>query len=580
MKLRFALPALVPLVLLAACATTGAPAPTAGLKPSQDVAFGDPGPSSSYGLYLAAQAAMNDDDAIAASQYFARADQSGLDGAYFREQAFVAALMAGDIARASKLTPTDEDTRPVIQRLAALTQVVAGIGEGDGKLAVDTLASGQVNVPHRQAAALLTPFAAATAGDKVGALARPELRGDRLVTVFGQLGQAQLFERAKRYDEAETDYMALVGITGAEALFAPDYGAFLERRGRWADAVAVYDKVLAITPHDQTLQMARARALKKKGAPLLPTLRQGAARGLVAQAAQMVSDRQYEMAIAYFRMTLYLDPTRDEARILMGDAMIATRDLDGARTAYAAVEPGAPQYSVARAKLAWTYQQSKDGQMALKLAKEGYEASPGDDDAAITYADLLRANDRNADAVTVISGVITRAGANPDWRLLYMRGVALERINRWPEAEVDLKAALAAEPNEPELLNYLGYSWIDRGENLTVALDMVKRAVAANPRSGPVVDSLGWAYYRLGDYRNAVEQLEMAVLLEPSDPEINNHLGDAYWRVGRRIEAEFQWKRALSLDPPEKIKTEAEAKLKSGLGPVGPTPAPVTAANP
>ncbi len=580
MKARLVLPAIVPLVLLAACATTGAPASSAGLRPAQDVAFSDARPGSAYGLYLAGQAAMNDDDAVVASQYFAQAGQSGLDAAYFREQAFIAALMAGELPRAAQLAPVEEGTRPVILRLAALSKVVAGIGEGDGATAVEVLASGAVNVPHRQAAALLAPFAAAVAGDKVAALARPELRGDRLVEVFGQLGQAQLFERAKRYDEAETDYMALVGINGAETLFAPDYGAFLERRGRWADAVALYDRVLATAPKDLTLQAARARATTRKGAPPLPTLRQGAARGMVAQAAQMLSDRQYEMAVAYFRMALYLDPSRDEARVLMGDGMAATKDVEGARAAYADVKATSPQYSVARAKLAWTYQQSKQGEMALKLAKEGYDAAPGDDEAAVTYADLLRANDRNAEAVKVISEVIARAGANPDWRLLYMRGVALQLTDRWPEAERDLKVALASQPNEPELLNYLGYSWIDRGENLAEALDMVKRAVAANPRSGPIVDSLGWAYYRLGDYRNAVEQLEAAVLLEPADAEINNHLGDAYWRVGRRLEAEFQWKRALALDPPAKIKAEAEAKLKSGLGPPAPAAAPVTAANP
>ena len=579
MKLRFALPALAPLVLLAACATTGETAPQAGLRPQQDVAFGSSSPSSSYGLFLAGQAALNDDDSVVATDYFVRAEQTGLDGAYFKEKAFIAALMAGDIARAAALTPTDEDARVVIQRLAALTQVVAGIGEGDGKLAADTLASGRVAVPHRQAALLLAPWAAALTGDKAASLARPELHGDRLVAVFGQLGQAQLFERARRYDEAETDYMALAGIEGAGVLFVPDYGAFLERRGRWADALAVYDKALAQNPRDTGLRAARVRAASKRGAPPPPTVRQGAARGLVAQAAQMLADRNHEMAIAYFRMALYLDPTRDEARVLLGDALTGARQPDGAREAYAAVKPTSPQYATARSKLAWTYQAAKDANSALRIAREGYDAAPTDDDAAVTYADLLRANDQFADSVAVMDGVIARAGDTPDWRLLYMRGVALERIGRWPEAERDLKAALASEPGEPELLNFLGYSWIDRGEHLSEAMDMVKRAVAANPRSGPIVDSLGWAYYRLGDYRNAVEQLEAAVLLEPSDPEINNHLGDAYWRVGRRIEAEFQWRRVLSLDPPAKIRADAEAKLKGGMGPAELAPAPVASAN-
>ena len=147
--------------------------------------------------------------------------------------------------------------------------------------------------------------------------------------------------------------------------------------------------------------------------------------------------------------------------------------------------------------------------------------------------------------------------------------ISCSRSGQWAAAEKDLVAALAQQPNEPDLLNYLGYAWIDRGERLSEAMDMVKRAVAANPRSGAMVDSLGWAYYRIGDYRNAVEKLEEAVLLSPADPEINNHLGDAYWRVGRTIEARFQWSRALSLDPTPAIKADAEAKLKTGLPPAG-----------
>src|SRR5690606_14060505 len=163
----------------------------------------------------------------------------------------------------------------------------------------------------------------------------------------------------------------------------------------------------------------------------------------------------------------------------------------------------------------------------------------------------------------VLDGLIAQDPG--DWRLLYARGVSHERLKDWEKAEADLQAALAIEPGDPELLNYLGYSWIDRGERLAEALAMVEKAVAANPKSGAMVDSLGWAHYRLGDYKKAVETLEQAVELEAGDPEINNHLGDAYWRVGRRDEAMFQWRRVLTLDPDDRIKADAEAKLASGL---------------
>ena len=166
----------------------------------------------------------------------------------------------------------------------------------------------------------------------------------------------------------------------------------------------------------------------------------------------------------------------------------------------------------------------------------------------------------------LLSGLIAETDS-PDWRLYYARGATLERMGRWKDAEADLVTGLKLRPDEPELMNYLGYGWIDRGERLSEAMAMVEKAVAANPQSGAMIDSLGWAYFRLGDYKRAVEKLEQAVELEAGDPEINNHLGDAYWMIGRKDEAVFQWRRVLTLKPDAKIKADAEQKLASGLGP-------------
>jgi Flp pilus assembly protein TadD len=285
----------------------------------------------------------------------------------------------------------------------------------------------------------------------------------------------------------------------------------------------------------------------------------------------MLAAKQEQLGLAYLRLALRLDPGRNEAWLLVGDIMQAAGDVDGARAAYAKPKPGTNEYSAARTKLAWSYQNAKQPDVALKMAQEA--AADGDVEAKLTYADLLRANEHFEQSAQILSGVISE-NANPDWRLLYMRGVAYERAGRWPEAEQDLQAALKLRPDEPELLNYLGYTWIDRGERLAEALGMVERAVAANPQSGAMVDSLGWAHYRLGDYKKAVELLEQAVELEAGDPEINNHLGDAYWRVGRRVEAGYQWRRVLTLDPDARIKADVEAKLASGQGPKGPAAAP------
>jgi Flp pilus assembly protein TadD len=252
---------------------------------------------------------------------------------------------------------------------------------------------------------------------------------------------------------------------------------------------------------------------------------------------------------------------------MVGDVMASSGDAEAARAAYSRPKPGSPEFSTAQAKLAWTYEQADDHATALKLARAA--AAGGDSDARLTLADLLRANEQYGEAADLLTGLIKET-KTPDWRLYYARGVTLEKLGRWPEAEADLQAALKQRPNEPELLNYLGYSWIDRGERLKEAMAMVEKAVLANPRSGAMVDSLGWAYYRQGDYKTAVQKLEQAVELEAGDPEINNHLGDAYWRVGRKDEALFQWRRVLTLKPDAKIKADAERKLASSLGPDGP----------
>ena len=150
--------------------------------------------------------------------------------------------------------------------------------------------------------------------------------------------------------------------------------------------------------------------------------------------------------------------------------------------------------------------------------------------------------------------------------MFYSRGVAEERANDWARAEADLKKALALQPNQPLVLNYLGYSWIDKGENLGDALGMIKHAVDLRPNDGYIVDSLGWAYFHLHDFDHATEYLERAIELLPEDPTINDHLGDAYWRSGRLAEARYQWRRALQFQPENDEIQGIETKLDHGLG--------------
>ncbi len=557
-------------LMLAACATTGAPSPAqdAGLRTSQV-----PEPvegRSGYGLYLAGRAALADGRSDMAAKYFERAALAGAESATLKERTFQSALFAGDIPAAAAAAPADGEGSIILVRLGQLTRGVEAIASGDGAAAKAILVDQGVGFPHRPAATLLAPWAAAAAGDMEAATVRPVLRGDRLVEVFGLHGQALLLERAKRYDEAEANYKQLMALGDAAIIFAPDYGAFLERRRRGKEAVEVYDKALAVAPNDVTLKQARERAASRRKAPAMMSVREGSARALLIPAASLAAEKQYGLALAYTRLALRLDPARDDSWVLLGDIFSGMEDSENAREAYARIRPGSASYATARSKLAWTLQTSGDTAAALTMAEDAVRASPEDRDALVTYADILRANERYAESAKVLDKVVAADGAGVDWRILFMRAVARDRSGDWPGAEADLLLALQRQPDEPDLLNYLGYSWIDRGVRLGEALPMVQKAVAANPRNGAMIDSLGWAYFRMGDYRNAVEHLERAVLLEPADPEINDHLGDAYWQVGRQIEARFQWTRVLQLDAPQDIRVRAEDKLKNGLTGVKP----------
>ncbi|HXQ46080.1 MAG TPA: tetratricopeptide repeat protein, partial [Caulobacteraceae bacterium] len=412
----------------------------------------------------------------------------------------------------------------------------------------------------------------AAAGDWKTALAAPDSGGDHLVGQIALLDQALLLENRRQTDEADQAFRKLLAISDGAGLYTAAYGEFLERHGRAPAAIALYQSGLKSEPSNALLQDALARVQSGRQPPRAPTLQQGAANALLPPAAFLLAEKQPELGLDYLRLVLRLDPKRDEAWLLIGDTLSASGQVAAARAAYAAPQPGSSAYVASRVRLIATYDDSpKDAPTELALAQETAKAAPNDPDAMELLADALRINAHYKESAQVLDQLITQLGPQASWALYYMRGVALDQAGDWPGAERDLKQALAISPDEPDVLNYLGYSWIDRGVDLKAAKVMIEKAVAAKPDSGAIVDSLGWADYKLGQFADAVEQLEHATELEPADPDINNHLGDAYWAVGRKLEARFQWEQVLSLDPSDKLRSEVEAKLKTGPDPGPPS---------
>jgi len=522
--------------------------------------------ASSYGLFLAGQSAVNHGDSRTAATLFGGAlggDEA--DPAFLGVRAFTAALVSGDVARASSLAPRGQSAEAPLRHLGALVRGADALAKGDGRLARAILTGPDADAANEAGTALLAPWAAASAGLTEASIAHPVIDGDTVSQFFANLDQGKLFERARRWDEAETAYRALIAKGDPGGLASLSLGQMLERRGRAAEAVAIYDAVLARDSTAPGLAAARARAAVKGAPPKLLTIRQGAAEALIAPASVLLVRKQSELALAYLRLSLRLDPDQGEAWVMVGDILSGGGDTADARLAFGEPKPGSPQYASARQKLTWLAQNDGDKAQALKLARETYATEPDNEDAAVMLADLLRIDENYVESATVLDKVIGAKGDKADWRLLYMRAIDYQESNRWPDAERDLRAALKLKPDDPELLNFLGFSWIDRGEQLPLALSMVQKAVELDPQSGAMIDSLGWGYFRLGNYAEAVEKLEAAVELEPADPDVNDHLGDAYWRVGRETEARFQWRRVLTLTPSAKVQASVEMKLKDGL---------------
>jgi tetratricopeptide (TPR) repeat protein len=562
---------------LAACASASLPAsPPQAAAPEPPVPVDDASP---FGLFLAGRAAGDTGHLAIASALIGRAAAVEGEPTFLKTQAFGAALRAGDIVTAASLAPDGPDVAAGDRRLGILVRGVEALAEGRNKDAYALLTGTDMDDPFRGVAQLLAPFAAAAAGDAAAATARPDEGGDGVDQFVADLDEAQLDERLGRRSAAEVAYKAMLASGDESGLIVSAYGGFLERRGRWDQAAALYRDRLSRVPDDAAAAADLARAQRRQSPPSLGDLRQGAAHALLLPAASLMAQRQTALALDYLRLALRLDPASDEAWVLVGD-LLAPADVAAARAAYAHVPRGSDRYVAVRGKLAWTYQNAGEPDTALALARETLAGAPGDRDAAVNLSDLLRADDQYAEAASVLTGVIDRAGGDADWRLYYLRASAYEGAGDAARTEADLEAALKLAPDDPELLNFQGYFWIDRGERLADALAMVQKALLAEPQSGEILDSLGWGYYRLGDYKTAVEKLEEAVTLQPAIPEVNDHLGDAYWRVGRRTEAQFAWRRVLTLAPEDKLRIRVEAKLASPLGPDAPLTPPAATSHP
>ncbi len=526
---------------------------------------------SPLGNYLAAGHAQQVHDYDAAAQFVERALANDPDNFELVRRAFVLRVSDGRI----------DDAVPLARRivdldgnrgLASIVLLIEDMKAGNFDAAADRARSLSREGAQRYAVPLLAAWI--EAGRRHPAPARQalaEMGTLRGLEPLRDLHQGLLADFADRPDEAQQDFDKLVAAEPQPTFRITQVaGNFYERHGRTEAAKRLYESFTADDDETGIAQAGLARIAAGQIPPrLITTAQQGAAEALFDLASLLDQRETIDASLVYARLALALAPDFPLAQLLVAEIRSAEGRTDDALALYRAVDPKSPLAWSARLRAALAEDALGKTDDAVDELRKMAAERPSSSSALVELGDVLRGKSRFDDAAKAYDEAIARLGTEQakasSWRLFYDRGVAYERSGQWPRAEADLKHALELSPEQPMVLNYLGYSWIDKGENLPDALKMIQRAVELRPNDGYIVDSLGWAYYRTGDLAKATQFLERAIELLPEDPTINDHLGDVYWRSGRVAEARYQWRRALQFGPDAGDVKSIEAKLDHGL---------------
>ncbi|MCY4479455.1 MAG: tetratricopeptide repeat protein [Rhodospirillales bacterium] len=406
-------------------------------------------------------------------------------------------------------------------------------------------------------------------GSEAAALAALAPLSDRdAYRPFFLLHAALMHDLAGREADAEALLREAIATGGGSHRPVAALGSVLMRAGRVVEARAIYEEYRDQNP--DIIWVERVLAAVDAGEavpPLVTDARRGLAEALLGASAALPQRDGGEASLIYARLALFLRDDLDSAQFLIGEILEDAERLEAAVDAYRSIPAGSDFAWAAQLRAAAGLADLDRQDEAVATLRRMADEQPERTDAISALGDVFRRDEQYAEAAAAYDIAVERIETVEyrHWRLFYVRGIAFERLGEWLKAEADFKRALELEPDQPLVLNYLGYSWVEQGRNLGEARTMIEKAVELRPDDGYIIDSLGWVAYRLGDFEEAVHQLERAVELVAGDPIINDHLGDAYWQVGRLHEARFQWRRVLTLEPEDDLAGQVRRKIADGL---------------
>ena len=526
-------------------------------------------PSGMASALLAGRIAIVDDNFAQMALQYDRAVERMPDNVTFLDLAMQGNLLAGNFARAAALAARVPPDTPAAQVANVILQADEFLrGAYDAVIAANN--DGRVTGPLTDAVGLA--WAHLGQGSMSDALAvldetiakRPEIAPFAVYHKALALALVGDLERAAALLTGEEEGPVSLTRRGVLA-----HLSILSQLGRFDEALALGADVFGQSPEEDVAQIMQALA-QRQPIPFITvqSARDGMAEAYLLLASALMNDEGDWLPLIYARLSLALRPDHPDAILLAGQLLERLEQFDLAQQVYDQMSPDNPQYLAAKLAKADAMQMAGQTEDALAQLRDLAQELPNSVLVQSSLGDMLRREERFAEAAEVYARALALV-PEPEqrhWVLLYTYAISVERTGNFDAAEPLFRQALAFVPDNPQVLNYLGYSLIEAGRNLPEALEMIERAVAGDPESGYITDSLGWALFRLGRYDEALPVMERAVELLPTDPILNDHLGDVYWAVGRAREAQFQWKRAISFAPHPDLDLErVRRKLDIGL---------------
>jgi len=552
-------------------------AQTVGAKDAEKAA-GQVPTSTFSGAYLAGRAAEFEDDLKSAVTYYERALALDPDNADLQQTLLLALVSQGEI---DKALPYADQLKavPEVERFSRLTLAIDSFRKKDFAAAERWLNLVLESDLDRLITGIMTSWAKVGQGDTEAALTSLDnLQGPQWYDLFKSYHRALILANDGQAEEADAAFDEVVTELAPRSV-APDtmgrlaevYASYLSSRGEKERALAVLQQAEQTGGGIATIPELRAKIEGgEKLDSVVANAPDGAAEILLNIATELASGGGDSFVRVYLQLARALRPHGDA--VLVQLAHVAERQQDGeeAIAIYRQIRKGSPWARFVDFQIGLNLADLKRNDEAIAHLKKVLEADPKDMRAYLALGGVYASQKNYSDAAELYDRAVAQIPEprREHWNIFYQRGIAYERLKQWPKAEPNFKKALELYPDHPQVLNYLGYSWIDMNMNLEEGMELIKRAVELRPSDGYIVDSLGWAYYRLGQYDQAVEHLERAVSLRPEDAVLNDHLGDVYWRVGRKLEARYQWSQVKSLEAEPDLLAQVEEKLKNGLPPV------------